>query len=284
MQAAVSLAYGITSLRVGDLAWLTRYHTHRELALDIRLWEDAAGQVVGWTFFRAKGGFNVFVAPGCADDALLDEMLSVIHDAARVSVVAGDAPVGLYTYGVDISRSAEDRVLAVALERHGFAAVAATGGVLARGLDHLPDFMPPDGYRLGWVQTREHVIGRVEVHRAAFAPSDLTVAQYERVRRTWPYQAVLDRVVLHDSGVVVAACTAWLDEEQAAGLLEPVGTHPAHQRRSLARVVCADALRALRAAGARTAQVGFDSDAGHATYRSLGFEPSATDTVYRRPL
>jgi len=32
------------------------------------------------------------------------------------------------------------------------------------------------------------------------------------------------------------------------------------------------------------AQVGLDSDAGQATYRSLGFEPAATDLVFRRPL
>ena len=78
MQAAVADAYAITTLRVGDVAWLTRYHTHRQLSLDIRLWEDATGRLVGWTYYRAFGGFNLFVAPGCADPALLDEMLGVI--------------------------------------------------------------------------------------------------------------------------------------------------------------------------------------------------------------
>jgi hypothetical protein len=112
MQAAVARAYVTTSLRVGDLAWLTRYHTHRELSLDIRLWEDDEGQLIGWTFFRSFGGFNVFVAPGCADDRLLDEMLAVVDEAARTSVAAGDPPVSLYTYGVDLSRSVEDRALA----------------------------------------------------------------------------------------------------------------------------------------------------------------------------
>lgn len=41
-------------------------------------------------------------------------------------------------------------------------------------------------------------------------------------------------------------------------------------------------LHALPAAGATTAQVGFASEAGAATYRSLGFEDSATDTASRR--
>jgi ribosomal protein S18 acetylase RimI-like enzyme len=282
MQAAVARAYPVTSLRVGDLAWITRYHTHRELSLDIRLWEDDAGKVIGWTYVRSFGGFNVFMAPGHADDALLDEMLAEIDVADRASVAAGDLPVSRYTYGIDLTRSVEDRALAAALERHGFTASPTIGSVLTRSLDEVLEPILPAGYRLGWVDTPAQVIGRVEAQQAAFAPSDLTIERYERVRRTWPYRASLDRIVLTDGGVVVAFCTAWLDEENAAGLFEPVGTHPAHQRRGLARAVCTDALRVLRAAGARTTQVGCESDAACAAYRALGFEFSAADGVYRR--
>src|SRR4051812_8685928 len=106
IQAAVTRAYPITSLRVGDVAWLSRYHTHRELAHAIHLWEDeTTGDVVGWTYFRARGGFNAFVVPGWADDALLDEMLAGIVEIGRASVAAGDPPTPLYTYGVDVARS-----------------------------------------------------------------------------------------------------------------------------------------------------------------------------------
>jgi ribosomal protein S18 acetylase RimI-like enzyme len=282
MQAAVARAYRITSLRVGDLAWLTRYHTHRELSLDIRLWEDGRRRLLGWTFFRAFGGFNIFVAPGVADDALLDEMLNEVVGAAGASVAAGDPPVSLYTYGLDLSRSPEDRALAAALERNGFRQAPSPSGVMTRSLHQLPDPVLPTGYELGWVQTRAQMLGRVEAQRAAFAPSDFLVERYERVRRTWPYRADLDRVVLSEHDVVVAFCTAWLDDENAAGLLEPVGTDPAHRRRGLAGAVCIDALRSLREAGATVAQVGFGSDAAYATYRSIGFELSATDLSYRR--
>jgi hypothetical protein len=111
MQAAVAGAFTSTSLRVGELAWLTRHHTHRELALDIRLWEGGEGQLIGWTFFRSRGEFNLFVAPGCGDGALVDDMLGVIEEAARTSVAAGDVPVSLSTYGIDPARSAEDEVV-----------------------------------------------------------------------------------------------------------------------------------------------------------------------------
>ena len=283
MQAAVADAYAITSLRVGDVAWLTRYHTHLDLGLRIRLWDDDGGRIVGWTYLRAFGGFNAFVAPGAATNALLDEMLAVVVGIADASVAAGDPPVGLYTYGIDLARSDEDRTLAAALERHGLAVRPGVGGVMTRTLDNLPPPILPPGYRLGWVETREQIIGRVEAQRAAFAPSDFLLERYERVRRTWPYRAELDRIVLAEDDTVAAFCTAWIDEENAAGLLEPVGTLPAHQRLGLARAACLDALRELRAAGARTAQVGFSSEAGRATYGPLGFVLSATDLVYRRP-
>jgi predicted N-acetyltransferase YhbS len=213
---------------------------------------------------------------------LLDEMLGVLDGIERAASAAGDPPVARYTYGIDLSRSDEDRALAAALERHGYTLRPGVGGVLTRSLDDLPAPVVPPGYRLACIRTREQAIGRVEAHRAAFAPSDLTLTQYERVRRTWPYRAELDRIVQTDAGEVVAFCTAWLDEQNAAGLLEPVGTVPAYQRRGLARAICLDALHALREAGARTGQVGFATVAAEATYRSLGFEHLATEPVYRR--
>jgi ribosomal protein S18 acetylase RimI-like enzyme len=227
MELGLAHAFNSTSLRVGDLSWLGREHTHRELSLDIRIWDDDAGELIAWTYFRANGEFNVFVTPGAGSAALFDKLLTVIDQALRASIAAGDPPVSLNTYGVDPARSAEDRALAAALDRSGFQIEPSTSGVMRCTLDQVPT----------------------------------------------PALA---------KGEVVAFCTAWLDEENAAGLLEPVGTHPAHQRRGLARAVCTDALRALRAAGARTAQVGFGSAAGYATYRSVGFERFGADLVFRR--
>ena len=282
MEERLARAYAFTSMRVGDLAWLSRSQTHRQLALDIRLWEDASGQVAAWTYFR-NGGFTVFLAPGTADDSLVDELLGVIDDAARSGVAAGDPPVALDTYGIDPARSAEDRALAAGLERAGFQVDHdAESGVTRRSLDDVPAPSLPDGYHLDFVRTHDLLLGRVEAHRLAFAPSELTAKTYERLQQAWSYRPELDRVVVTDAGEVVAFCTAWLDETNAAGLLEPVGTVPAHQRRGLGSAVCLDALVALRAAGARVAQVAYGSGAGLATYRSIGFEPIGNELVFVR--
>jgi ribosomal protein S18 acetylase RimI-like enzyme len=283
MQSAVASAYASTSLRVGDLAWLARHHTHGELALDIRLWENDQGRLLGWTFFRSNGGCNLFVTPGCGDDALVDAMVEVIEQAAGTSVAAGDALAGLYTYGIDPTRSAGDRLLAAGLRRHGFQQ-GPPEGVLTRRLDQIPEPVPPQGYRLETLQAPPQIVGRVAAQQAAFASSDLTLEKYARVRRTWPYRPGLDHIMTTDDGQVVAFCTAWIDQENAAGLLEPVGTHPAHQRRGLAKAVCLAGLGALRNAGARTAQVCYQSDAAAATYRAIGFDHEWQELTFRKDL
>lgn len=282
MQAAVAAASASTGLRIGDLAWLMRGQTHRHLALDIRLWERGDGQLIGWTFVRADGSFNVFVVPGHADAAFIDEMLAVVDEAARAAAAAGDSIDGLSTFGLDPARSAEDRALAAGLERRGFVATPDTGGFLRRGLAEISDPVLPPGYRLAVVETSVQVRGRVETHRAVFAPSEVTLGAYERVRRTWPYRAELDCIVETGDGVVAAFCTAWIDAEHAQGLLEPVGTHPAHLRQGLGRAVCLSALAALRSAGANVAEVAFASETALALYRSLGFEWSAAEPEFRR--
>ena len=38
MQVALIRGYDSTHTRIGDVAWRTRYHTHHELSLEVRLW------------------------------------------------------------------------------------------------------------------------------------------------------------------------------------------------------------------------------------------------------
>jgi predicted N-acetyltransferase YhbS len=194
---------------------------------------------------------------------------------------AGDAVSECRTW-----RSEGDDALAGALARRGYTHDGKALQVNRRKLDALPEQFPlPQGWSRAAVDTDQRIDSRVECHRAAFAPSLLTAEKYHRVRRTWPYCAELDRVVLDDRGAVVAACTAWLDETNGEGLFEPVATRPAEQRRGFGRAVCIDALHALRAAGARSAQVLCEADsAACATYAAVGFEPRGRLLSYSRAL
>jgi GNAT superfamily N-acetyltransferase len=96
---------------------------------------------------------------------------------------------------------------------------------------------------------------RVAVHRAVWHPSRVTEASYRNVMTAWPYRGRLDWVVEAPDGRFAAQCLVWLDEHNAVGELEPVGTLPEFRRRGLARTVCLAALHAARDAGARKAVV-----------------------------
>jgi ribosomal protein S18 acetylase RimI-like enzyme len=123
------------------------------------------------------------------------------------------------------------------------------------------------------------------VQRAAFT-STLTEEKYEYLLGTWPYRTECDIVAEAADGSFASFCTSWLDDENRAGELEPVGTHPDHERRGLARATCLAALWTLREQGADTAVVyarGDDAYPGpRSLYRSLGFEPVGCARAYRR--
>lgn len=280
---AVAACFPDTGLHVGGLAWMMREHDHVDLRSRIDLWETADQVVRGWTGVSPSGGFYLLIDPSHANASQVDRMLDVVEAHATDAEAAGDPQVALFTDGLDTERSATDRIVGERLQLRGFTVLPAqSGGILAMSLESIEDPSVPPGYELRELSDPTLVGGRVEAHRLAFAPSELTLSGYLRVRRTWPYEERCDRVVVHDQDGVVAFCTGWVDERSGCGLLEPVGVVPAHQRDGLGRAVCLDGLAALRQSGMSHARVGFASKPAEMLYRSLGFSYCRADTAYRR--
>jgi ribosomal protein S18 acetylase RimI-like enzyme len=191
---------------------------------------------------------------------------------------------------------AAGRTQGLALEAHDetVAALEAAGYELDEGSwyehmlapldDQLARPVVPDGYELRTVRGDEDVEARVEVHRAAFAPSRVVPESYRRVMSAWPYRPELDQVAVAPDGSFAAFCLCWLDEENRVGNLEPVGTHPDHRRLGLARAVCLAGLRSLRAADADTALVhSVGGSAATRLYESVGFTARSRHLPFRKP-
>ena len=96
---------------------------------------------------------------------------------------------------------------------------------------------PPDGYTVRGLRGPEEMAARVEVHRAAFAPSRLVVDKYERLTRLPHYRFEDDLVAEAPDGTLAAFALSWWDPLGRVGEFEPVGTHPDHQRRGLSRAI-----------------------------------------------
>lgn len=101
-----------------------------------------------------------------------------------------------------------------------------------------------------------------------------------RLRETSLYRDALDLVVLAPDGSVAAYALCWHDPVSATGLVEPMRTEDAHQRRGLARHLLTAGIERLAEAGARRIKICWELDnaASGPLYRSVGFVP------FRRPI
>ena len=147
--------------------------------------------------------------------------------------------------------------------------------------------MPPlaEGYRIRTLTGPEDIERRVDVHRAAFPPSRLNRAKYERLTTLPHYRYDDDLVVEAADGTFAAYALAWWDPVGRIGEFEPVGTHPDHQRRGLARALLTFGLRRFADRGAQLVQVYADADdiAPTALYEAIGFRRHAFHQRYERP-
>jgi GNAT superfamily N-acetyltransferase len=73
----------------------------------------------------------------------------------------------------------------------------------------------------------------------------LNVAKYERLLTVPHYRLEDDLVVETSDGSLAAFALCWFDQDGRVGELEPVGTHPDHQRRGLSRAIVTEAVRRL---------------------------------------
>ncbi len=272
------------SVTVGDLEWwIANLGPGSDLAARARLWL-LGGEPVGWGWLNPRAELHWFVAGGLAADAeagVRDAILAW-HAATAPGM---ETPDGLPRV---LGASAPDGWSEAAhLVARGWTPTDDLFTEYHQPLDlDLDPPRVPDGYTLRTLRGPEDIPARVEVHRAAFAPSRMTVEKYEVLTRQPHYAFDRDIVVEAPDGSLAAFAMVWADPVAQVGEFEPVGVHPNHQRRGLGRVVMRHGLRLLRAAGIRDAIV-FSlrtNMASEALYRSAGFEELALDRRYTMPL
>lgn len=140
----------------------------------------------------------------------------------------------------------------------------------------LPSPLLPPGYSVQDMvgATPERIERRVEVHRAAWAPSRMTVAKHTAVMQSPTYRPDLDLVVVAPDGAFASCTIVWHDPVNAIGVFEPVGCDPAYRQLGLTKALMHDGLRRLQALGARNAFVNswYDSLPANRLYERSGFQ------------
>ncbi len=273
----------------GDLEWWVASDQpgtdHGRL---VRLWADGA-DVLGYGWLSPPGTLDWHQRADLASDAraaLVDATLAWAAEAVA-SIAASDGtvpPTTLETWAMDA-----DTVLGDLLAARGWVAAAEPHYThWYRRLDTPLDDVPalPDGYRLRHVRLPEDAPARVEVHRAAFAPSRMTVEKYAALAAMPRYAEEGDLVVEAPDGSLAAFAMVWWSPDAGVGEFEPVGTHPDHQRRGLGRAVNLAGLHRLRDLGAVDALVfsRTTNAASESLYRAVGFEAVTHHRAWTRPL
>jgi ribosomal protein S18 acetylase RimI-like enzyme len=242
---------------VGDVPWRLFQHVDGLEQYDIRVW-PARGECRAWGMQTLKSGdVDFLVHPGSPE--LLDEVLAWA-DASPVWALEAKA----------------GQLLERGYERHGDEWYEHHVGPL----DSLPEPVVPEGFTLRHAEP-DDLERRVDVHRAAFAPSRVVPESYARVQAAPPYRHELDWVVEAPDGRFAAFALCWLDEENGVAELEPVGTHPDFRRLGLARAV---SIAALRASEAQTGVVySYGGSIASALYDSIGLQRITRHLAFRKP-
>ncbi len=161
---------------------------------------------------------------------------------------------------LDASCRAERVERVALLERHGFVREPVRSLHYGRSLEGpLPDRPLPDGFSARPVRGEEEVEALVALHRAAFGTENMTVEQRLAIMRVPQYEPELDLVAVAPDGEL-AAFVGFDEPGGQVGYTDPIGTHPRYQRRGLGKAMVAAGLRALRARGATSAEVGTSSE------------------------
>jgi predicted N-acetyltransferase YhbS len=104
------------------------------------------------------------------------------------------------------------------------------------------------------------------------------VDAFRQMTQTPDYRADLDLCVRAPDGEVASFATMWYDAGNRIGILEPVGTIPAHRKQGLGRAAIFEAVNRILSEGATKVHVG----SNQVFYQRLGFIPRAKYTVWRK--
>jgi mycothiol synthase len=255
---------------VGDLVWGMYQNTVSDPRQNVRLWEDEAGELVGFAW-REKYDTVLQVVPQYRHDStLLGEML-LWGEMRQREAAAQEGVDPLYT----VAAFEDDFLLLDLLAQQGFQRDEFYMLLMRRDLSQpIPEGKLPEGWSMRHVAGEDEFEQRVDIHREVWHPSKVTLEGYRRMRGIAGYTPELDLVAVAPDGTFVSYCICWLDPVNKIGEFEPVGTRLAFRGKGVGKAVMLEGLRRLQAHGMQTAiviSVGNNEPAWR-LYESVGFQ------------
>jgi ribosomal protein S18 acetylase RimI-like enzyme len=258
----------------GDLNWwLFNWLDGQNPWQHIYLWDAPASpdQLLGWGLLAPWGAFDVFVQPELCDSTWAVEINTWMEEeSAEVARKQG------HTYLQRLNVAETDKRLREYLCGRGFQHVPEDMLVMCYSLEReLPQAILPRGYALRRVREAD-TASRAAAQHAAFqsdTPWQDYLQKYRHFVGSLGYPQGCDWVAIAPDECVASFCIVWPDPVSRIGQIEPVGTHPALQRKGLGKAVILAGMRHLQSLGMLSARICVLADnlAAFALYESVGF-------------
>ncbi|MBN2147796.1 MAG: GNAT family N-acetyltransferase [Anaerolineales bacterium] len=256
-----------------------------KVQITARLWEKESGQLVGFVYVSQYQNLVDVFAANELTPALETEMIDWAAGAVRRrNQESGERQT------LDASALESDLPRLQFLERHGFVRQAESSILMARSLDEpIPNPALPPGFAIRPMGGESEVEAYVALHRAAFGTENMTV-EYRRTIMSAPdFIPELDLVAVAPDGELAAFCVCQIFPDDAPraggqkeGWTDPMGTHPAYQRKGLAKALMLHGMGLLKARGMDTAILGTSSQntAMQRTAEAVGFQRASNTLWY----
>lgn len=243
---------------------------HFDLGAAIFLWQDETGALCGILNPDNPGEAFLQVHPERRSPELEVDMIARAEIQYATTQSDGQQKLTVWC-------PASDTLRQDILSRRGYTRQAWPEYQRRRCSTHpVADVVIPTGYTIRALRGEDELPARSWVSWKAFHP-DEPDSKYEgwewylNVQKAPLYRRDLDLVAVAAHGELVAFCTLWYDPITSSAAFEPVGTHPAHQRRRLGTALMTEGLRRVYQMGATLVTVGSYSEAAGAFYESVGF-------------
>ncbi len=177
---------------------------------------------------------------------------------------------------VETTVADDDPLMAELAGAAGFSSSAGYAETWMAARDRPSVGPPPDGYALS-----DRIVESDRPHHMIPRNGpDVGV----RLAQTSLYRPDLDLCLRDSDGQLAAYALFWYDPVTSVGMLEPMRTEDAHQRRGLGGHVLHEGLARLAALGATRLKVSYELDnpASERLYLSSGFTARSTSATWRR--
>jgi mycothiol synthase len=268
---------------------------------DLRLWEDAQGQLIGFSQSwieepigtdLADGGLWLIVHPIARGGDVEAKMIALTEDRVRKVGQERQAQPKLFTWSLS---SQVDRIALI--KQHGFVESRHFWN-LSRPLHGIiPVPQLPAGFTIRSVDRAQEAQAWVDMHNQAFFGQwnfhPLTVESYQHRLQDPDYLPELDLVAIDSQGKLTSACYCSIDPAhniftgRQEGWVVLLFTSPDFQRRGLAKAMLLSGLARIQALKMDIAKIGVDSRNAFGAgklYESVGFEQFRTNTAYVKHL